>query len=312
MKKIISKIILFCLIGLVASCSENDRLVDAVTADTTRGVVLRTLESSLELPEGTNNEFFTLLELQGAELSQVDRLEVYISFKDNTPDNGQTTLQKSLFKTIQPSEFTTSERLPRTELRFDLNDLESFFGIDQSEYKGGDRFTVTLELYMLDGRLFTDSNTNPIINGPFYRSPFSYGAPVICPVGAAFTGEYKVVSYTPAGPFAGDWTQGTVVNITTGAGETNRQFSVSWAGFNTTFRFDLLCGKIAVVKNSMGVGCSAVGLYYGPSPDGQIATYDYEVGQPVEDGTLTINFTDNADGDCGAGPTSQVVVLTKV
>lgn len=312
MKKIFSKITLFGLIGLMFSCSENDNLVDDLFEGTTRGVVLRTLESSLELPEGTEDDFYTLLELQGAPLSEVDRVEVYVDFQDNTPENGTTEIDEQLFQTIEPSEFTTSERLPRTEVRFDLNDLESFFGITQDDYKGGDRFLVRYELHLTDGRMFTNTNTSAVIAGPFYRAPFRYSAPVICPVGDAFTGEYTIESYSPAGPFGGQWTVGSTVNIEMGAGQTNREFDVSWLGFDTTFKFDVLCGKLVVPKTAMGIGCSAVGIYYGPSPDGQVGTYEYTVGEPItDDETITIHFTDNADGDCGASPQAQTVVLTK-
>lgn len=314
MKNIFFKLTLLSFVALLVSCSTEDRLVDEVFEGTTRGVVLRTLESSIELPEGTDDDFYLLLEMQGAELSEVEGLEVHVDFVDNTPENGETTLEESLFTTIAPSAFTTDERLPRAEVRFDLNDLESFFNIQQADYKGGDRFIVTLELHMTDGRVFTDTNTNAIINGPFYRSPFRYNANVICPVGEdKFVGEYTVESYTPAGPFGGQWTVGTTVNIERGEGQTNRQFDVSWLGFDTTFRFDLLCGNIIVPKTSMGIGCSAVGIFYGPSPDGEVGTYEYTTGQPITgDDTLTIIFTDNADGDCGFAPQRQVAVLKKV
>lgn len=312
MKKIFSKLTLIGLIGLMFSCSENENIVDFLFDETTRGVVLRTLDSSLELPEGTQDEFFTVLELQGTPISNVDRLEVYVDFTDNTPENGTTNLNEELFQTINASEFTTDERLPRTEVRFNLADLEQFFGITQNDYKGGDRFIVRYELHLNDGRIFTNTNTSATISGPFYRSPFRYSAPIICPVGDAFTGEYTVESYSPAGPFGGQWTIGATVNIEMGAGQTNRQFAVSWLGFNTTFRFDVLCGNLVVPKTSMGIGCSAVGIYYGPSPDGSVGTYDYTVGEPItDDETITIQFTDNADGDCGSTPKAQTVVLKK-
>lgn len=297
----------------MVSCSTEDRLIDEVFENTTRGVVLRTVESSLELPEGTEDEFFTVLELQGAELSEVDRLEVHVDFRDNTPDNGTTNLQESVFQTITASEFTTDERLPRTEVRFNLNDLESFFGIEEADYAGGDRFIVTLELHMQNGRVFTDTNTSAIISGPFYRSPFRYNAPVICPVGSdKFVGEYTIESYSPAGPYGGQWPVGTTVDIELGEGQTNREFDVSWLGFDTTFKFDLLCGNIIVPKTGMGIGCSALGLAYGPSPDGDTGTYEYTTGEPItDDQTITILFTDNANGDCGGSPQRQEVVLTK-
>lgn len=312
MKKIFSKLILICLVGLAISCSENERLVDQVTADTTRGVVLRTISSGLELPEGTNDQFFTVLELQGVPLSDVDRLEVYVAFTDNTPNNGTRNQSEELFRTITPSQFTTNERLPRVEVRFNLADLEQFFGSTPGASSGGDRYVVRLELHLKDGRMFTNTNASSTLSGPFFRSPFRYNAPVICPVGDAFTGSYTVQSYAPAPTFGLRFATGTVVDIKRGAGQTNRQFAVKWGNFDTTFRFDVLCGKIVIPKTGTGVGCSAIRLSYGPSPDGAVGTYDYTVGQPItDDETITILFTDNADGDCSRTPTPQMVVLTK-
>ncbi len=313
MKKIFSKIILFGLLGIIFSCDDNDKLIDHVFDQTTRGAILRTLDSSLELPEGTDVEFFTLFELQGVPLTEVDRVEVYIRFVDNTPENGTTTLQESLFQTIQPSEFTTDERLPRAEVRFNLQDLETFFGIPPTAYKGGDRFIVRYELHLTDGRLFTDTNAAATLSSPFFRSPFLFNAPVICPVGDAFLGDYVVQSYSPKGVFGAEWTTGAVVNIKQGAGQTNREFLVTWLGFTRTFKFDVICGKLVIPKTSMGISCSAIGLFYGPSPDRSTGTYDFTVGEPItDDETITLHFTDNADGDCGGSPQNQIAVLTKV
>lgn len=316
--KNIFKLTLLGFIGLLVSCSDTDRPVDEVFDGTTRGVVLRTVSSSLELPEGTNDEFFTVLELQGVELSQVDRIDVYVAFEDATPDNGTTTLTETLFESIPASAFTTNERLPRAEVRFNLADLESFFGIDNTDYKGGDRFIVTLELHLTDGRIFTDTNTNAIINGPFYRSPFRYNANIICPVGSdKFLGNYTIQSVTAGAFGVKPWNEGEVVEIKAGAGQTNRVMNPTYGngiGFNLTpaFRFDLLCGEVVVPDaQRVGLGCSAIGLSYGVAAGDVTADYPYEVGEPIEDETLTLIFSDNSQGDCGGSRNLVTVVMTK-
>lgn len=316
--KNIFKITLLSFIGFLVSCSDTDRPVDEVFDGTTRGVVLRTVSSSLELPEGTDDEFFTVLELQGVELSEVDRIDVYVAFQDATPDNGTTTLNETLYETIPASAFTTNERLPRAEVRFNLADLESFFGIDGTDYKGGDRFIVTLELHLKDGRVFTDTNTSSIINGPFYRSPFRYNANIICPVGSdKFIGDYTIQSVTPGAFGAKPWNEGEVVEIKAGAGQTNRVMNPTYGngiGFslNPDFKFDLLCGEVVIPDGQrVGLGCSAIGLSYGIAAGGVSATYDYEVGEPIDDETLTLIFSDNSQGDCGGSRNLVTVVMTK-
>ena len=318
MKNIISKLILLSFVALIISCSTEDRLVDEIFDNTTRGTVLRTLESSIELPEGTDDDFYLLLELQGAELSEVEKLEVYVSFTDNTPDNGTTTIDETLYKTIAPSEFTTDERLPRAEIQFNLNDLEDFFSIDQADYKGGDRFVVTLELHMKNGIVFTDTNAASQLSGPFYKSPFRYNANIICPVGEdKFVGEYTLESITPGAFGVTAWLPGEVVTIEKGAGQTNRVMAPTYGenlGFSLTpdFKFDLLCGEVVVPEDQgTGLGCSAIGLMYGPAASGESATYPYAVGEPIDDETLTIIFSDNYGGDCGESTNTVTAVFTK-
>lgn len=181
--KNIFKLTLLSFIGLMVSCSDTDRPVDEVFDGTTRGAVLRTLESSTDLPIGEGGDDFSLLlEIQdGADGNLADFIEVYVEFQDNTPENGTNPKAEALFQTIPSSAFITGERLPRAEVNISLNDLEDFFNLSEDDYTGGDRFVVRLELHTTDGRVFTDNNTNAIINGPFYRSPFRYNANVVCP-----------------------------------------------------------------------------------------------------------------------------------
>ncbi len=181
--KNIFKLTLLSFIALMMSCSDTDRPVDEVFDGTTRGAVLRTLESSTDLPIGEGGDDFSLLlEIQdGAEGNLADRVEVYVAFQDNSADNGSNPREESLYQTIPSSDFITGERLPRVAINISLDELENFFDLTEDDYTGGDRFVVRLELHTTDGRIFTDNNTNAIINGPFYRSPFRYNANVVCP-----------------------------------------------------------------------------------------------------------------------------------
>lgn len=189
--KNIFKLTLLSFIGLMVSCSDTDRPVDEVFDGTTRGAVLRTLESSTDLPIGEGGDDFSLLlEIQdGADGNLADFIDVYVTFQDNSPENGTNPKPEALYQTIPSSAFITGERLPRAAINISLAELEDFFGLTEDNYTGGDRFVVRLELHTSDGRVFTDTNTNAIINGPFYRSPFRYNANVVCPseLDVAFT-----------------------------------------------------------------------------------------------------------------------------
>lgn len=185
MKNIISKLFLLGFIGFFLACSDEEKPVDRAFEGTTRGAVLRTLESSTDLAIAENAPpFRVLLEVQdGQDGNQTDRVEVYVRYVDRTPEFGLTSnIPEQLFKTIPASDFLTGNRLPRVDLNIFLEELEDFFGVTDEDYTGGDRFVVRLEMHLTDGRVFTNTNTNSTVQGSaFYRARFSYNANLVCP-----------------------------------------------------------------------------------------------------------------------------------
>jgi len=309
--------ILFAGAALLAtSCDDGDAVVDQITAETTRGAILRTVDLiSNELPIGDDTGNFSVeLEIQDSEDGNlVDEVEVYVGFRDNTEDVGPgTDVDGTIFETIPSSEFTTGPfGLPRFTYTVPLTEMLTFVGRTEADITGGDQFTVRFELVLTDGRRFSfDDNTNTI-TGSFFSSPFLYTPLVICPVPEDyFTGEYSITQNSGSGPFGiGDgFTQPSVMVTANGTARTI-EFSYDPGGFDSgyAFTFDLVCGEIqnfsgAILSGSLGCDGSSIGQ----TAVGNIP-YDLD-----DDSEFTILIEDfNPDGGCG-GTYEASLTFTKL
>lgn len=181
---------------MITSCDEGNAVVDDITANTERGAVLRTVNViSDELSIGVLDGIFGVdLEIQDVENGKlVEAVEVYVSFKDNTPDNGKgASTSEVLFESISKSTFTTGVfGLPRFSFSTTLATLESTTGVLDSDVDGSDEFRVRFELVLNDGRRFSFAQNSGTLTGSFFSSPFLYTATIVCP---------------PRAPTAGVWT----------------------------------------------------------------------------------------------------------
>ena len=102
MKNIFKIIVCAFFVFSFNSCEDSDLAVDKVTDGTTSGAVLRTVNViSSSLNRSDDSSFFSVEveeqdEQNGALLESVD---IYVSIRDLTPDNGTTTAE-ALVKTI--------------------------------------------------------------------------------------------------------------------------------------------------------------------------------------------------------------------
>jgi hypothetical protein len=315
MKNIFFKSSLFSLVFLLFACSDTEKTVDQVFDGTTQGGILRTLESSLDLPIGlTDVGVELLLEVQDAEDGDLsDFIEVYASFAHIT-GGGANDRDEVLLKTVPNSDWIYGERLPRALVTASLPELQAALNLDENDFTGGDRFVIRVELVFKDGRRWSNHNASATVLGNlFFSSPFVYNANVTCVVPeGSFTGSYTVTD-AGAGVLGFQvWEVGTVVTMVADGGPTRRSFDIQHipsAGVGqpaANFAFDLVCGNVNIVANQgTGLQCSS-GLFYGPAPSGQ--TGNYNAG---DDSVITFVFTDNAGSDCGEGPTDVFATLTK-
>ncbi len=299
---------------MFTSCDEGDAVVDSVTANTSRGAILRTVNViSNELPIGKEGALFSVdLEVQDSESGGlVDNIEVYLGFRDNTVETGGTDLDKpeELVATLAKSTFTTGEfGLPRVSYAITLVEMLATLGVNEADLDGGDQFSVRFELVLSDGRRFSFDQNSGTLTGSYFSSPFLYTPTVICEVPAEkFVGTYILTTDpstpSPAGGGA-TWTGGAGVEVTLVVGETSSQrifeaaylADLGFTGLNS-FTMDLVCGEVVIpAGQSTGLACVA-SILFGPPIDGQVnGTYDIN---GVDDSVITFWFAEDETADCG-------------
>lgn len=184
------------LLGLAvfafSSCEDGNKTIDYVL-DYETGAVLRTLsvDNAVLNSSDDSSAFIVQVEEQdeedGALLESVD---VYVTMRDLTPDNGTTTTDNSLVKTYAASEFTNGPLgLPRATLSATFGEAVAAMGLGANDYYAGDLFIFELRLNLTDGRTFGAASAAGIITGGFFSSPFQYNALLTC---APAPGDYVV------------------------------------------------------------------------------------------------------------------------
>ena len=197
MKRYSNKLIMTALAGsalLFTGCQEGDTPFDEITDNETRGAILRTIEIfSPELPIGDAEGFFGLeAEMQTQEDGDnVDFVEVYVAFSDNT--GGTDSKDEVLHETIDPSEFFIGEfGYPRFRSEVTLGAMQSTLGLNDSQVRGGDQFSIRYELVLDDGRRYSFGDNTNTLTGSFFSSPFLYTADIVCPPIGPLPGVYTI------------------------------------------------------------------------------------------------------------------------
>lgn len=186
--------ILFSLLvvtSFTACVDEEGTIYDVLDYET--GAVLRTIsvDNAILNSSDPSSEFVVTVEEQdeqdGALLETVD---VYISLRDLTPDNGTSVAVDKLVKTYDAGLFTTSDvGLPMATLSATYGEILAASGLGADDISPGDLFEVELRLNLTDGRTFGKASAAGIITGGFFASPFVYNALVTC---SPEPGDYTV------------------------------------------------------------------------------------------------------------------------
>ncbi len=197
MKKILNKIFLFALAVIVLNCEEPDNVIYDVFDTVSRGAVLRTIDrvSSNFNRDDVTSKWEVVVEEQdlenGALLSKVN---VYGSFKDNKDDGTDYSKDETLITTFESSDFATSPNgLPMATISTTLEDAAAALGLSTGQFDGGDLFTFRLELILTDGRTFSAADASGSLQGSFFKSPYQYGAGILCIPPTPLVGDYELI-----------------------------------------------------------------------------------------------------------------------
>ncbi|APA64932.1 MAG: hypothetical protein ABJO28_01570 [Maribacter dokdonensis] len=180
---------------LISSCDDGDKVIDTVFDETTRGAVLRTIEADgiFDRFDTSTTYGFTFEEQDYEDGDLLEKVDLYISFEDNTEANGDSTVDEILIETFLPADFTDGEfGLPRASYETTLANALSQLGLVEGDFDGGDAIQFRLILTLTDGRTFTNDDSTGTITGSFFNAPYFYAPIIKCIPPAPVAGEYTI------------------------------------------------------------------------------------------------------------------------
>ena len=225
MKNIFKIFLSTLLVFSFSSCEDSNTVVDQVVADTQAGAILRTISdpsNSNVLNSSDSESFFSQMveeqdEEGGALLQSVD---IFVSIRDLSPDNGKTVASDFLIKTIPASEFTTGPvDLPRAVAKATFGEATAAMGLTSEQYAPGDLYVFELRLNLTDGRIYGAADAAGIITGGYWASPYKYNAALVC---SPVPGDYTIDMHDSFGDGwqtnGGNGGNGITVTLTDAAG----------------------------------------------------------------------------------------------
>jgi hypothetical protein len=243
MKNIFKIFLSTLLVFSFNSCEDSNTVVDQVVEDTLAGAILRTISddsNSNVLNSSDPASFWSqVLEEQdeenGALLESVD---VMVSIRDLSPDNGTTVAVDFLVKTIPAADFTTGPvGLPRTTASATFAEATNAMGLSSTQYAPGDLYVFEVRLNLTDGRTYGAADAAGIITGGYWASPYKYNAALVC---SPIPGDYTVEMHDSYGDGwqtnGGNGGDGMTVTLTDASGnETVVQFGMCTAYADGSF-----------------------------------------------------------------------------
>jgi hypothetical protein len=195
--KILASLLL--LLSMVACTDFVDPAIPYSTFET--GTYLRTLEqpASFNFFQIADARFKLMVEAVDAENgATVQEVEVFVRRRRGatlTPEAKVTTVPVSAFQkhSIILTDVHPKSGSPYPAATIELTVLQALqaLNLTAADINGGDFLEFRLSLTTKSGRVFTNSNLSPDIQGGlYYRSPFFYRVPFVCPSSLEGTFNY--------------------------------------------------------------------------------------------------------------------------
>jgi hypothetical protein len=237
----------------------------------------------------------------------VDEVDVFVKRRRGaslTTEEYILTLPRSAFASNPESKYLRATITVTVPTALDV------MGMTEDDINGGDFFEFRLELRDTKGRTFTNSNlSGDVSGGAYYRSPFFYRVPVICPSDLAGTYDLETTgwcgdTYTGkvefrAGSVTGTYTVwvdldeegGFIEDFTFGAYEAC--YGGDTASGSNGLRLTDACNKIGFNSSPSSWGDTFTMLNVQVS--GGVLTLVFETSWAPEGGTAVITRTDGTD-----------------
>ncbi len=210
MKNIIKIFLSLMIVVSFNSCEDGNNTIDEVLGTFETGAVLRTLAviSSTVNSSLPDSEWRVSLEEQDEEDGGLfQSVDVFVSLRDLTPDNGTLPQVDAFVKSIPASEFPDGPHgLPRGEVAATFGEAQAALGLADDEIQPGDIIVYEARVVLTDGRVYGAESAAGIITGGFFSSPFAYNALVVC---SPEPGDYKIVMIDNYG----DGWQGDTIDV---------------------------------------------------------------------------------------------------
>ncbi len=178
----------------ISSCDDGDKIIDQVLETTTRGAVLRTIEtfgSDFDRFDTSTNFGVTFEEQDVENGDLLQSVDVFVNFIDNTAGNGTTSPAEVLVATFQASDFEAGPfGLPRATFESTFQEALDALGVVEGQFDGGDAILFRLQLFLTDGSSFSNDTNTSTLTGSFFASPFQYQQTIKCIPVAPVPGDY--------------------------------------------------------------------------------------------------------------------------
>lgn len=304
---------------LMMTACKDDELSPIITFDKAgKGAYVRLLSlvsGEYDLANFASSAFAYEVEfVDEAQGNNVSTYDIYVSFDDNSPGNGDNSKAETLFSSFGQGDFGSSSRGYKSmAVSLPLSEAASKLGLAEADLTAGDFFVYRTELVLTDGRVFTKANSTAAVNGSAFQGFFDFDAKCTCPLpDEKFSGAYQIeyVSHS-AGPFGAIFgASPPVVTLRTVSGSTTlREFDWTYLPDTyvfdgQTWRFDFVCTEMQLNTMDSGVGCG-----------GGSITMEQDGPLPVDitdDSSFEWNFIEYAnDGGCGVDPNPVTIRFVK-
>ncbi len=182
----------------IVSCTDGDKAIEEVFAETERGTILRNINRVSK--DFIHTDFESVFELEVEEQdieggNLLDFVRLHIEFRDRTIDGSDNSTQEVILKDIPSNAFIIGpDAFPRTTILVSYQEVVDALAINTGLIEPGDQFGLRLETHLTDGRIFStlDTSASVLTDACFFKSPFRYEINVIEVIPEdLFTGTYS-------------------------------------------------------------------------------------------------------------------------
>ncbi len=307
---------------MLASCAD-DSLGPVLTFEKAgKGAYVKLLEVTsavdYDLAKFSTTSYDYMVEFVDIENGNtVEQYDIFVSYQDNTPDNGDNTKDRVLLKSFSKSDFTVMESgAPGMSVSLPLSESAAALGLSESDMSGADFINYNTEVTTADGAKFGFENSSAAVNGSAFAGHFRFSVKLNCPLeDSQFSGTYTLTYVeggdSPVGGVPIFGAEGFDVEVSV-LSATRRSIDVTYLpdlGIGNTavaFDFEFVCSIVNPDDGqSSGLACAG-GILFGQPRPADLAQFDLN-----DDSTFDITFLEDQTDDCGAGAQKVTIRLTK-